>query len=1110
MRTDDLQRRGPRASGVRVFQHIVACLALLCLGGALSTVHAQVTTSSVTGFITDSSGAVVPQAQVTIKETATGFTRSTQTTAEGGYSIVGIPAGNYTFTVVKTGFKTAIKANQIITQQLPARIDFELQVGAVTQTVNVVGGAPIINTETPTNATTISHEQLTQLPTLGHNYLQQAILSPGVVPTQASSILTIVEGNYFSGGAAFKPVSVDISGGPPEFTGFVEDGFDVRDPIYGGDLYQPTPEAISSFRVARGFDTAQYGGEPNTIYIATKSGTNQYHGSAWEYNQNAAMRARPFGTRGVAPLTYNQFGFTLGGPATPKLKDKTFFFVSVQLTRTRGSSTTLAVLPTAAERNGDLSALPGQIYNPFNIDTATNTRIPFLDNQIPTADISPFATKYMSFLPLPNIPNAKLGSPNFTTNGRIITDDTQYLFRVDQNLPAGGRVFFKFFRDKVNSSAYTLIPEAGEGSPLRGMTGSIEWDQPFGGGNKLNTLRLAVFRSVTDYGTIPTSKNYAGDVFGLKNVNPGSVYWGFPSVGITGWTTIPTLNFNLHRITTRFGINDDLSLIHGRHTFDFGFGFQPNQWPQKNGANPRGRMTFEGPFTSEYPGGPGGASLADFLLGSFVLGSSNPLGFQPFLKTSYWNWFAQDKIKVNRKLTLSLGVRWDYWQPPVERYNRWVAFDQNSGNLVYVLKDPFNFMTDWTTLSGTVPRGMFLNWKKTNFSPRVGIAYMLTPKTVIRAGGGMYYAQGMMNFQVFSTFGNGGPPFANDTTVTNDINQLTPQETVANLYATPLIGAITPGSTVVSPDIHAPQAYVEVGTFSIERELSNNMMVSASYSGDFGHHVMGDDYINQGSLFNPANPLPLAQRRPYPLFGDILLQGNSNNSSYNGLSLHFDKRMSNGSDIVVSYTVSKAIDLFSSNGGGIENQNGRCTVCDRALADFDRRHYLAIGYMWQLPVGPGKRFLQQGPLSMALRDWQWSGITQFASGFALTPSMPSSWPNVGSSVARPNRVCDGRLSNPTMAEWFKTSCFVAQPINTFGNSGRNVIFGPGSQNWDMALQRSFKIGERVKVDLRGEFMSVFNHQNLNNPSTSVTSLTYGEIFGKSNPRIIQVGARLTF
>lgn len=1110
MSTDNLKRHHPGTSGGRLVLQIMICLVLFCLGGAVCVLHAQVTTSSVTGFVTDSSGAVVPQALVKIKEIATGYTRSTLTDANGQYSIPAIPAGNYTFTVEKAAFKTIVKANQTITQQLPARVDFVLEVGSVKQTVNVEAGAPIINTETPTEATTISNQKLTQLPTLGHNFLQQAILAPGVVPSASDSILTIVEGNYFSGGAALKPVSVDVSGGPPEYTGFVEDGFDVRDPIYGGDLYQPTPEAISSFRVARGFDTAQYGGEPNTVYIATKSGTNQYHGSVWEYNQNAGMRARPFGTLGVAPLTYNQYGFTMGGPVTPKLKDKTFFFVSVQLTRTRSSSETLAILPTAAERNGDLSALSGQIYNPFDIDTATNTRTAFQSNQISPGDISPFATKYMSFLPLPNIPNAPLGAPNFSTNGRRITDDTQYLFRVDQNLPDSGRVFFKFLRDKIASNAYALIPEAGEGSPLRGMTGSIEWDQPFGGGNKLNTLRLAFFRSVTDYGTIPTSQNIAGDVLGLKNINPGAVYWGFPSVGITGWTTIPTLNFNLHRLTTRFGISDDLTLIHGIHTFDFGFGWQPNQWPQKNGAVPRGRVTFEGPFTSEYPGGPGGSPLADFLLGAFVLGESNPLGFQPFLTTSYWNWFAQDHIKVNRKLTVSLGVRWDYWQPPVEKYNRWVAFDQNRGDLVYVLKDPFNYMNDSTTLSGTVPRGMFLNWKKTNFSPRVGITYLLTPKTVIRAGGGMYYAQGMMNFQVFSTFGNGGPPFANVTTVTNDINNLTPQQTVADLFATPLVGAITPGATVVSPDIHAPQSYVEVGTFSIERQLGKDTMLSASYTGDFGHHVMGDSYINQGRPYDPANPLPLDQRRPYPLFGDILLQGNSDNSSYNGLSLHFDKRMSKGSDIIVSYTVSKALDLFSSNGGGIENQDGRCRICDRGLADFDKRHYLAIGYIWQFPIGPGQRFLQRGPVSTVLRNWQWSGITQFASGRALNPRMPSSWPNVGSSVARPDRVCDGRLSSSTMTEWFDTNCFVKPPINTFGNSGRNVIFGPGAQYWDMSLQRSFKISDRFKFELRGEFFSIFNHQNLNNPNTTVTSLSYGEIFGKANPRIIQLGGRMTF
>lgn len=715
----------------------------------------------------------------------------------------------------------------------------------------------------------------------------------------------------------------------------------------------------------------------------------------------------------------------------------------------------------------------------------------------------------MSYLPLPNIANAPYGSYNYSAFGRSITDDTQYLFRVDQNLPHEGHLFVEYFRDKDTSDAYSLIPQAGIGTPLRGQIASLEWDQPFGGGTKLNALRLSFFRSVTDYSPVATSTNVSANM-GLANVNPDPAFWGFPALSITGWTTIPTLNFNLHRLTTRLGLNDDLTIIHGKNTFDFGGGIQPNQWPQYNGADPRGNISFEGPFTTEYPGGPGGNSLADFLLGAFVEGYSNPTGFDPFLFTTYSNWFAQDKIKVSRKLTLNLGVRWDYWEPPVEEHNRWVAFDQNCGCLRFVLADPFTFMTNDTTLSGTVPRGMFENWGKTNFSPRVGIAYLLTPNTVIRAGGGMYYAQGMMNFQVFSTFGNGGPPFANVTSFTNDISQLTPTETVAELFPTPVIGAITPGSTVVTPDIHAPQAYVEVGTFSIERKLGGNMMLSAAYTGDFGHHVMGDDYINQGALFNPANPLPLDERRPYPEFGDILMQGDDDNSSYNGLSLQFQKRMSSGSDIVAGYTVSKAFDLFESDGGGIDNQNGRCVECDRGPADFDRSQYFSMGYIWQLPFGPGQKFVQQGSLSAVLRNWQWSGITQFMSGQPLNPSEPSSQPNVGGTDARPDRVCNGRISNPTMAEWFNTSCFVLSPINTFGNSGRNVIIGPGAQQWDMSLQRTFKFGEHINMELRGEFFSVFNHQNWNNPDTGVTDPTYGEIFGKYDPRIIEVGARLTF
>lgn len=241
MNKENFDKQGRDVSGLRVFLHSAICLALL-LGGTISLLHGQgVTTSSVSGFVTDSSRAAIPQARVTIKDVATGYTRTVLTETSGEYSVTLIPAGNYTLTIEKTGFKTAVKTNQVITQQLPARVDFVLEVRSVKQTVNVRAAAPIVNTETPSEATTIGEQKLTQLPTLGNDILQEAILAPGVVPMASDAILPIVEGNYFSGGVAYKPVGVDVSGGPPEFTGYVQDGFDVRDPIYGGDLYQPSP-----------------------------------------------------------------------------------------------------------------------------------------------------------------------------------------------------------------------------------------------------------------------------------------------------------------------------------------------------------------------------------------------------------------------------------------------------------------------------------------------------------------------------------------------------------------------------------------------------------------------------------------------------------------------------------------------------------------------------------------------------------------------------------------------------------------------------------------------------------------------------------------------------
>ncbi|TAM80412.1 MAG: hypothetical protein EPN47_15950 [Acidobacteria bacterium] len=1079
---------------------LIACASWLCFG--------QIITSSIVGTVTDPSGAAIPGASVTITQAETGFTRTVTTNSLGEYRVVAIPAGSYTITVEKTGFEKVERANQVITQQLAARVDFTLKVGTARQTVTVKGGAPLLQTQTPANAVTLSNRVITQLPTLGRSYLSTAILSPGVAPTVGSSILNVVEGQSITGGSAFKPVSIDVSGGPPDLTGFVEDGFDVRDPIYGGNLYQPSVDAIESFRIVRGYDSAQYGGEPSVVYVATKSGTNRYHGSLSEFHQDAAMEARPFNAKTVPPLTYNQFGGTLGGPV-PRLKNKTFFFVSAQLTRNRAASTLFGIVPTEAQWNGDLSAFPVQIYNPF--DVVNGQRVPFANNQIPQNLLSSFAQKYKQYVPLPNLPNAPYGQDNLVINGRQLNDDSQWLTRVDQDLPRSGRLFVKYFRDKVNAVSYGLSQFAGTAQPLKGQSASVEWDQPLQNGSMVNQLRFAFFRSVTDFGAVPTSQNIAGSVLGLNNISTTPLFYGLPAIGVTGLTVPSTLLFNLHRLTTRGGINENLSLIRGRHMVDLGFVWQHTQYPQKNGIFPRGDLSYGGAFTSQYPGGPGGTGLADFLLGTFTSASGNPTGFDPLLDTSYWAWYAQDQIKLTRKLTVDLGVRWDYWTPPVERYNRWVAFDQNTGTLVFTLKNPLDFQTD-DTPGGALPRGLFENWKKTNFSPRVGLAYLLTPKTTVRTGAGIYYAQGMANFQIFSSLGFGGPPFTNISTVTNDTSQLTPQTLDTQLFPPPAIGSITPGTIFVSQDIHAPQSYIEQATFSVEHQLGDNILISGGYNGTFGHHLMAPYNINQGALYDPANPLPLDQRRPYPFFNDILLQSNSGNSTYNALNLGFQKRYSHGLDLMASYTWSKSMDMFSSDSSGWANQNALCRRCDYGPSDFNRANYFRVGYIWDLPFGPDRTFLQYSTAGKILGNWRWSGITEFLSGTPLSISMPTFWPNVAAvfTHARPDRVCNGSLSNPTMARYFDTSCFVAPPLNTFGNAGRNTLTEPGAQTWNMALARQFNFTERFRLDVRGEFFSVFNHQNWGSPDTGVTDPNFGKIFGKGGQRVIQVGATLSF
>jgi hypothetical protein len=1079
-----------------------------------SLAAAQVITSSLNGFVTDPTGAAIPGVQVTIRETRTGFTRSQTTNSQGQYIFTGIPAGVYDITAEHTGFQTATRANQSLTQQLDMRADFELQVGNTQQSIEVAATPPLLQTENASLAVTIASRQLVELPALGRSYISTLILSPGVTPILSGNIGSVVFGQSQTGGSAFKPISANVSGGPPEFTGFVEDGFDVRDPIYGGALYQPSVEALQSYRIVRGYDSAQFGGSPSVVYTSSKSGTNEFHGSLFWFLQNKVTNARTNGALAVPPLVYNQAGATIGGPVViPGLyngKNKTFFFFSAQVTRQRSGSNQLAIVPTDAQWSGDFSQYPQTIYNPFDVDPVTNTRRPFPGNRIPANLLSPFAQGYRKYVPAPNLGNVAFGQPNVSIFGSQRNDDTQYLTRVDQSLGRSGRLFFKYFWDDVGAYSYGLSQFAGFAQPLKGQTASVEYTQPIGS-RTVNTLRLGFFRSETNYGAVPTTQDIAGSELGLQNISRNSAFFGLPNVGVTGVSVPGTAIFNLNRASTRLGVNESISFFTGRHTIDLGFTIQPSQYPQNNGIYPRGSLSYDGGFTRQAPGGPGGAGIADFVLGAFASAAGNPTGFAPILNTTYYGWFAQDQIKMTRRLTMTFGLRWDYWTPPVERYNRMVVFDQNQGELAFVLKDPLNFQQDFTTLSGDLPRGVFKNWKKTNFSPRISLAYLLTPKTTVRAAYGIYYTQGMANFQLFSSLGFGGPPFTNNANVVNDPSRLTPTTLDTQLFPAPPIGEITPGTLFVTQDAYAPQSYVHQATFSVEHQLGERWLLSLGYNAFLGRHLMAPYNVNQAALYDPANPKSLQDRRPYPFFSDILLQGNSANSSYNGAYVHVRRSMARGLDLTASYTYSKSLDLFSSNSGGWDNQDARNTQLDRGRSDYDQTHVFSAGVVWEMPFGKGKMMANEGITAALFGDWQLSTIIQHRSGLPLSLSMPTSWPNVAATFtrARPNRVCDGRLDNGTMDQYFDTSCFVAPPANQFGNAGRNILTAPPTQFYDVSLSRSFRL-EHMRIDFRAESYSVFNIQNWNSPNTSLVSPNYGKIFGKNNPRRFQFGLRLEF
>ncbi len=1091
------------------------------------------TTANLAGTITDSSGAAVPGVKLTLTNTGTGTERQTESNESGLYEFNALQPGDYSVSAVKEGFAEETRAGIRLEVNQVARVDFALRVGTVSENVQVTAAAPLLESSTSQVGQVIETKSVSDLPLNGRNFAQLAILGTGVVGVGFGPTGTIGSGTRPDDP---RPGAELMSNGNREMSNnYMLDGVDDNFRRNGLITLRPLVEDILEFKIQTNLFGAEQGRNSGaTVDVITKSGTNEFHGSLFELVRNNDFDARNFfNTVGHPQPEYrqNQFGGSVGGPI---LKNKMFFFGDYEgFRKLQGTATSVNTVPTVQERGGNFSDIPQTIYNPATLVAAPGTasgftRQPFAGNIIPASLFDPVTSRVVQAYPLPQTPalaNNQLSNPVLGQNynsGDI---------RVDWNLAANNSVFARFSKqDTLTNTPSTFgfrnvpglsIPVSLGNStnyagraPMANYNNVLAWTHLFSPtflvDARMGYSRFAM-RNVD--ATAPSTGPGLGQLLGVPNSNQEPESLGFPIFAISGYTgiggpaAIPTIRYE-----NTFNPVVNFTKMMGRHSLKWGVNAVRRQITDFQDNSGNGQYTFDSTFTDN-PNTPGstGNAMASFLLG--VPGSITQAfqlawtGIRVFELGTY----VADDWKVTDKLTLNLGLRWEYLPPPVEANNRFSNFNTATGKVM---------IADYNS-----DRNVGVRAQYKLFAPRFGFAYQLDSKTVLRGGAGLFY----------NASGNGGAlyrlhrqlPFG--ATTTPVINELSatyitvsqglppnPPLNVANIVNNPT-------GTWYSIPGNYRNAYAEQFNFGIERQLPANMVAKAGYVGNLGRDLDVTYNINQPIPGpGPVGPREMLYTIAPGVSGDNYASTDGL-SAYHSLQASLEKRYSSGLSLISAYTWSHSIDdVPLQQGGGADGpvpQDPRYRFEDFASSSFDIRHRFTQTVNYFLPIGAGKRFnLANKWMDAAFGGWQVNMILTAQTGLPFTPVLANAVTNTGTS-SRPNYVggANATVPKPTINHWFNTAfnapgaAWATPAQYTYGNAGRNILTGPSRTNLDFSLFKEFAATERIRVQFRGELFNILNHPQFDLPNATIGQPAAGTITNTvGTPRDIQLGLRLVF
>ena len=1045
-------------------------LLLLALPGFLAA-QGNVT---IFGTVADSSGAVIPGATVTVNNTATGLSREVQTNEAGDYVVSQLPVGIYSVSVESSGFKTAIQDDVRTQVDENRRIDFKLEVGAVSESVTVEAALAQVDTREGTIKDVIDEKRIVELPLNGRNAIELQYLVAGV-------------GQRASAGQAQNP-SVSINGSRTNSNNYTLDGGDNHDPYFNTPAAFPSPDALREFSIQTNSYAADKGRNAGAIMNAiTKSGSNDYHGTAFWFLRNEKLNARSFFADTVPPFKRNQYGGTMGGKI---IKDKLFFFGSYQGTRERsapGSKST--TVPTVPMRGGDFSAFGKTIIDP-------STEQPFPGNIIPSDRLSAPALAFQdAFIPLPNKGDNIV---SFASNQSI--NDDQVITKVDYNINDANRLYGRLlYTYNTTEQAVATIPD---------FLAGIQYTQWAFTANDTHVFSPTLINSLTfTYSDIDRVQN---------SITPGNLTWNDFGAGFTRTMTADapaahdTRLDGYWRAFTRFPLNhfrkniqagDTVSWNKGAHFLRIGGDVRRSILDLQEFFRGDPFVRFRNRFTGDAQG--------DFLLGlpsqfaQIAEDSNKP-------RTWEFSMFVQDDWKIKPNFTLNLGLRWEPYLPFIDVTNKFAQVHLDRQSQVF----------------STAPKGILypgdpgmsramVDNRWGNLAPRLGFAYDVfgTGRTSIRGGYGVFYSQ--IRQQAHNQIST-NQPFSLKLTVDNPTGGLedpyrdtgdpfpfvpptTPEEIEAYNWVTPM--------QVTQWNVDFRNSIIQQWNFNIQQQFGGSYILTTAYVGSKGNHLFMANEMNP-ALFDATGSIN--QRRPlYPTFSRIRDQSAQGNSTYHALQLTLNKRMSNGLTILASYTFAKLLDDASSDGDAPANPYNIAN--EKAHSDFDLSHRFVTSYIWELPRLEGRNAFVRNVLG----GWSNNGIITIESGRYLTIASGKDQSKSAVNQDRADVVGNWDLSgnrskDEQMAEWFNTDAFAVNAPGTFGNAGRNIVRGPGNWNITFGLFKNFTLTEQLRLQFRSEFFNLFNHTNLGNPNTNRSSGNFGRITSTGAPRVIQFALKLMF